>query len=605
MRLVIIAGLGPDCKPSRARGTSVLVLLGALAGCGPGINPALLLPDAGAADGPAPGDGPSSCGSAPLVATTTISCEAGGFDVVLPSEASSATVSLKGAPAGYGLLLYDFDDRMGDTSGFVLAMPTSTSDLWKLSTDFSSRVAGSAAFTGATLAFSGIATKDADGQTAVAEVLLEVSVSDLSEPNEVRNSLLGILLKGATEPSGSLPIVSQEHATTFVVGFSVSPRTDTAGARFGVAVVSQKSFSNPTSHGRARLLDAASGTDAATRGRKAASRCERIAFTPARQVDFLFVVDATDSDSMGETRIDLHQAAATFWSRAQAVGLDFRAGVASMGIAKSGGGARPAAKLCSPKAGPECPLPGSPRFFGPDESDLACFKLCLLRPQGEDPRPAGTLGIESARGLALSMLPRRSSDTLRLRPSALLIIVLVSDQVDGGVASLFGGKVPTPPLDSAQQQALDGEIAPLVDLLLGRSNARNVYPSGARPQDLSGSALYAIAPDPDRGCGDSPPLGTAEIAAATKGFSGSICDGELDTLVELLVDEAATRTTPIPLAHAPIRWSLGAAMDGRALLRTSSHGFDYHDRTRSLLLLMSSSELPSSRTTVEVGYQSY
>lgn len=577
----------------------LLVGIGATA-CGDGLDPGKLLPrkQAGCVSGPTGG-----CSTAPVAPTQLCGSARGDWSLLVPLEARYRELSIADAPAGVAVAAIDWDAQDGkdNLAGLAVATPgPASADPLEVGLARARAIAGAGVFRSLALVSSG---QLAGG--ALAATVLEARLGSTASLYAVRNPLFPLLTALDVDLFRDLPAAPTESSDAFVLSYATSPRAQ--GAVLLGSVATRGSFQSRLGKAGIRALDLADGGALAPRDRTPSAGCftAELATGHAARADLLLVLDA--ADSLSDRRIALHQAAASFWSRARAAGLDLRIAVVDHAQHDPGS----AVGLCRPKgcAGP---------FYREGDSGLACFQECLLSPGSGSAvsAPAGSRrGVESARRAVLSLLPHAEEESpQRLRAGALLALLVVGDEEDAGLAAGFPAGVPDPPAGTALE-AVDGYLAPLRDLLRGHASPGNELPAGTAPGALAGSVLHALVPYPlgERAPGTPCALrrGVAyrRLATSSGGFFADLCLEDHDLFLELLVQDLAARAGargPLGLGRAAAGAGLAGVLDGAVLFRSLSRGFTYRRAGNGIVLFDLASRLEGSGPhRLELGHVSF
>ena len=89
-------------------------------------------------------------------------------------------------------------------------------------------------------------------------------------------------------------------------------------------------------------------------------------------------------------------------------------------------------------------------------------------------------------------------------------------------------------------------------------------------------------------CGAYPPdfpWGYREISKATGGQSADICQKNLGTTLQLIIDSISGAASPLVLQYVPISASLALAVGDQQLQRSRVTGFDYSSASNSVVLV--------------------
>jgi len=573
----------------------VASLLWLLAGCDQGINISKLSPDAHLEPTCEPGPELQDPACDGLVDPTRLCRDpVGDWSAVVSMAARYRSIEVKTEELMVAAAAVDWEDSSGNIAGFIISLPTGQDQVSLLADVLVTHITSSGAFKKVRLVDAGREVQSHDGYPMVSSVVLELTPGSSTELYKVRERLYPALLGLDIAQFSGLPKSPAESSDAFKLVLSAILRPDGRALVLG-AVATLDSYTNLLSKSRLRAHDLAGGTMVAGPTAVVRSRCESFSFTSPGQLDMLWVVDGSD---MGDVHIKLHGAAVALWNRAHRYGLDLRLAVVDMGQTKE-------IRLCSPKPSAECPAPGVGHFFGAEDSDLACFQACLLKPSGTRPPTNAHDGLQSAKNTLQSLLARADGDPHKLRKGVQVALVLASDVEDGSVAQLFGGQVPDP-LSAADKVKVASVVKPLLNLL-----------STSPGSELIGTRAFALVADPSHQdwdktkCGGRRGTGYIELVAGLGGQHDLICrtPAEMDTLLESKIDELAPLASQLVFEHQPAAATLKGTLNGSTLFRSLRRGFDYCPEQNALVLRDLEQELTSVCSDagvcvnrIEIGY---
>jgi len=267
--------------------------------------------------------------------------------------------------------------------------------------------------------------------------------------------------------------------------------------------------------------------------------------------DIIWIID--ESGSMSQEQQSVAANAVNFFNRAIAYGLDFRMGVTDVHIGNNG-------ILCTDQ--------GQSNDFFLTPSNLSQFQACALEPWGSLTYEGGTEhGITQGYNAILNHLPRANQPN-RIRPDAQLVLIYVSDEAAQEVQTSCGY---SPPWDPA---CIQTEIQPTLNLLQGISNP-----------EAQGTA-HAIVGPPPSGCSTADlGGGYIDIATATGGQIASVCQSDLGSTLQIIIEDIVANSSPVVLQHYPISVSVAAAKDSLALERSRLDGFDYRSSANTIVFV--------------------
>jgi hypothetical protein len=288
----------------------------------------------------------------------------------------------------------------------------------------------------------------------------------------------------------------------------------------------------------AAMNDFSNGSHLADEAGTLTNRCEK-RVTPALKTDFLFVVDNTVS--MVEEQQALQDAAQGLFDAFQRAGLDFRLGVVTTDseILRGGGFVT---SLNDFRAAARVGLDGNTTELGIE------------------------FGLRAIRRARMATAPNL---TLRDPMTTGLVVVFLSDEDNKSVRpGMFGSYITDFRMESAVAFAIVGP-KPTGCIRVGRGEA-------------------------------SPGDQYIDLANATGGSSGSICNPNLTEVIEEVVIGALGASSRSALEKRPISGSL-AARTTMVLERNRQNGFDYEAAANSVLFFGPSA--PAVGAPYDVAYQ--
>lgn len=545
------------------------------------------------------------CQDVDIVKTVTHESEAGDWTVVVPHQVELTGIKILKPGSREAALALEWVSGAGDVSGFVLSQKATRGDARSQALEIVNRVLEAAGpkkvFAGASLRHLGTLGKTHDGYPVISGTVVDLSKASEERLHGIRNSVFPLILGGDLSRYEGLPRASKASGRDFVLVLSTILRLQEGRVVVTGGVVTLNDHESSLSQAATRAADMADSTMVARRGDKTSLSCETTALATPRAVDVIWVIDG--SASMADVRTTrLHKGVVAMWAEAQALGLDFRMAVLSMGRVKDGAKTL-GMGLCNPE--PYDTKPG--RFWSPPD-ELELFKKCVLKPAGNvsKDRVTGSFGLLNLREAMLTLLPRATKDPRRLRTGAQVVVVFASDVEAGSVSDLFSAGVPPYPFTSGVAAMVDDLLRPHVHLLLGKDNPANkpYLPAKAQAADLAGSLAYALITDPQRGCSQrSRGTGYIEVAGALGGWTDHICHPPKGTehLLVSLVHDLARRVRPFSLGQSPI----SSTVTVKTLLRARLDGFDVHHASNSLLFYEKSGSAGVLKGNLRVGYLSW
>jgi hypothetical protein len=337
----------------------------------------------------------------------------------------------------------------------------------------------------------------------------------------------------------------------------------------------------------AHLEDLSNGSGLATLGDSATVECDPFILSRNPVADIIWVVD--ESGSMSDNLADIVKNANDFFSRAVKSGLDFRMGVTGVADPTDFNPFQPnvlVGKMCGklmPGAMFDFGDPGGPdRFLNPNEQNI--FKSCIANPPYKE--GSSEYGLAHAYGGVTRHLPRKAGDSTKIRPGASLAIIIATDEAP---KELKGGKYlgqgPTYKANgcslTAQSQAeVNKYLQPWLTLFGGKDPK---WGSQARAMvHLIGGLCSSSGTS---SCSAEMGHGYLELVKATGGIAADICQKNLGTTLQIIIDAITGAASPAVLQYVPISASLAVALDNNQLKRSRASGFDYVGFSNSLVFV--------------------
>jgi hypothetical protein len=196
-----------------------------------------------------------------------------------------------------------------------------------------------------------------------------------------------------------------------------------------------------------------------------------------------------------------------------------------------------------------------------------------LGTEGSGEEQGGEAGI---RAIERALPATSTEDPHRLREGASVVLVHLSDEEDFSVKMAAGGEDLLCPENAGKQARIDELMHRHLDLGRDRSIAglRTYAIHSIRPNRVGADYCDYL-----RGAGDCTQSqygrSYVEIAQATGGGTGSLC-GDMARTVEEIVRTGAGVASQLELSEAPISSTLDVVIDGTAIPRSQSNGFDYN-----------------------------
>jgi hypothetical protein len=470
------------------------------------------------------------------------------------------------------VVTFDLEDPESNTAGFSITRKPLTSTVEAENTLIISDLIGTWPSSNVFMRASGSSKILLDEYPTVVRAMVDLQGIPETTTSELRNTVMAILMGRLKTEYTNLPdpFPSATDSTNFVLSYSVQLRTPEIGEPYMVimgAISTNMDYSDNTKTTGFNVDDAANGSGMAAPGNGHEAECESYLVATQPIADIIWIVD--ESGSMNDKQQSVAANAVNFFNRAIAYGLDFRMGVTDVHIGNDG-------MFCTSQ--------GQSGDFFLTPQNLSEFQACVLQPWGSLTEEGGTEhGITQGYNAIVNHLPRAIQPN-RIRPEAQLVIIYVSDEAAQEVQSSCSGSPPDP-------SCVQTEIQPTLNLLMGLSDP-----------EAQGTA-HAIVGPPPSGC-DTVPMGGGyiEIANSTGGQIASICQSDLGSTLQIIIEDIVANSSPVVLHHYPISVSVAAAKDGLALERSRIDGFDYRSSANTIIFVSQTFD-PLHPSEVVVSYE--
>ncbi|MCK5796856.1 MAG: hypothetical protein KAI47_06730, partial [Deltaproteobacteria bacterium] len=509
----------------------------------------------------------------------------GGWKIALERGTLYGEATIENAALLEVAASFDLPGQKEAVAGFVLSKAaTAGLDISTLNAavikDLSAKLAGASKVEQVS---SGQSTTSHDGFPTVVSAQILVTMAGTANPPKVRNALLAALFgKKVTH----LPTPNfGPNERTHVLRFQTLLRKDGRLLVFG-AVASASMFNDAKMLSGIRLDDLSNGTGLATSSDTDTVECDPFVIDATPVADIIWIVD--ESGSMNDNRNDVAANASDFFARAAASGLDFRMAVAGM---KSPEGGVTMGKFCSRTSSNTSDSGGTDRFLSPQEQSI--FSACVKNPPYYV--SYAEYGLAHAYTTVTHHLPRKSGDPSKIRPEATLVIVIATDEAPQELKtgtsyqgkpgflsySDYSGSTGKCVLPTATQGKVDAYLKPWIDLYQGKDATY-----GAEGQTM----VHVIGGLCNSSC--APPKQKPEIAhgyldlvKATGGITADICQANLGTSMQLIIDSIIGAASPAILQYVPISASLAVAVGDQQIARSRVKGFDYAPSSNALIFI--------------------
>jgi len=416
-----------------------------------------------------------------------------------------------------------------------------------------------------------------DGFDAVVDTSIELRTTTSMDATELRELLIPALL---ARLGGQVMFPELDwqggQSRDFILSMQTLYRAEAGQTIFMGALTRKLDYDDRHQATALHANDLANGSGLTVSANGEARECEDKVVDQVATADIIWVID--ESGSTNNERENIASNAVAFFDKAIDYGLDFRMGVTDMNDATMGQFATRTDTMGTGE-----------RWLMPEEAEA--FAAAIDDPSGESiPGDGGSEhGLTQMQNALTRHLPRDASDPLKIRPDAKVAIILVSDEKpqEVKVSSLLGSgnKEPTP----TQAAALEEYLAPFVELL---ASEEVVFHLIAEP-----------LPFDDNPCGGyEHGYGYYELAVATGGQMGSICQPDLDATLDAMLDSVGGDASPLELEYVPISASITVTRDGVPVPRSREIGWDYRSGSNSIVFYGMPID-PANPAEIVVGYR--
>jgi len=516
--------------------------------------------------------------------------QAGGWHLALEPTSTYGEAVVAGAKPLEAAATFDLTGQDQAVAGFIVSMPAAGGSVSDISSGLVTRIGQLAGASNVSLLTSGTIKTSHDKHPTVVGTRIAVALNGAQKPPAVRNALIPLLLSRAASQVTNLPPAAFGPASTQVVlAFQTLLRPQEGRVLVMGSVADQAMVQDDLKSAGVHQEDLSNGTGLATLADGDTVECDPFLLQRTPVADIIWVVD--ESGSMSDNRQDIVNNASDFFARALKAGLDFRMGVAGVKSTTSFLTPVKVGKLCSRASALSSDDGGADRFLLPSEKSI--FEACIKNPPYYE--PSSEYGLAHTYGAVTSHLPRKpasASDLTRIRKEAALVIIIATDEAPqelkvgsswNGKAGFLGtGDCDISTCHSAKQAQIDSYIQDWITLLSGKSAAH-----GAEGRAI----VHLIAGVCGKSCGGGLiggpefPWGYQELVKATGGQIADICQQNLGSTLQLIIDSVSGAASPVVLQYVPISASLSVALGKTRLERSRAHGFDYASASNSLVFV--------------------
>jgi hypothetical protein len=519
---------------------------------------------------------------------------AGGWHVALEPTSTYGEVSIASAKPKEAAATFDLTGPTQAVAGFIVSIPltsplisTTSSDVSTISSQLVTTI--SAQLPGASdvsQLVSGTKKTSHDTFPTVVGTQLAITLQSPRRPPAVRNDLIPLLLGRPGPQVAQLPAASfGPNSSAMTLAFQTLIRAAESRVLVMGAVADKTMAADPTKSTGLHLGDLSGGTGLATTKDGDTVECDPFILDHSPSADIIWVVD--ESGSMNDNRQDIVNNATNFFARAVKAGLDFRMGVAGMkkpasyllGNVKLG-------KLCSRATTSPSDDGGSDRFLLPSEKSI--FESCVTNPPYWE--MSSEYGLAHAYEAVTSHLPRQPASAKemgKIRKEAALVIIIATDEAPNELKTLSSYKGKAGFLSSSdcdintctsgKQAQIDSYVSDWITLFSGK------HPTHGAEAKAIVHLIGGVCQSTCGSFGPEYPWGYQEIAKATGGQIADICQPDLGTTLQLIIDSITGAASPAVLQYVPISASLAVAIGQTQLPRSRTKGFDYDAASNSLV----------------------
>jgi hypothetical protein len=416
-----------------------------------------------------------------------------------------------------------------------------------------------------------------DGFDTVVGTTLEVTTIGTTDPTELR-ALLSAALLGRQPADLSFTEIEWTGGRTrqFMVTMQTVRRPAGQTIHLG-SITRALDFDDRHRPTVIHAEDLSNGSNLTVSNNGEEKECQGETIETQALADIIWIVDESGS-TRGE-RDNIASNATKFFDKALDFGLDFRMGVTDMNKESLG--------MFATRDDAEGV---GERWLLPDEPEA--FAAAIKKPSGpatvDGSAEHGLTQLASALG---RHLPRDAGNDFTVRPRTKLAVVILTDErpdevEDAGIISEGGNKIP-----SAQQMSATASfVQPYISNLLGENAVVHLI---AEPLPYSTS----------RCAGGEHGLGYYELAEATGGQVGSICQPDLGPTLDAMLASVVGDSSPLALEYVPISSTISVTRDGEMLPRSREYGWDYRGSSNSIVFYGLPPITPADPAEIVIGYR--
>jgi hypothetical protein len=530
-------------------------------------------------------------------AVSTRGNKTGDFNVAYDPKATVGDITIASAGTKDAAIVIDDSSSTSEVAGFVVSTDSTEA---KVTDELSTILASLNTKWGSnqvTVTASGTTGHSHDLYDTVFGTILDFNLSSSSNPADVRSSIIAAILGKNLSDLSNLPSSFGTSTTSFVVRLLTIKRIefkkdsqgyilDEDGNRVkdtgkgpadggdktkwrlivAGAVAAKSNYNDSTKKTGFVVDDLSNGTSVAIYTDTLGNQCDVGTVSSLPIADIIWVID--ESGSMEDNRKDIQNNANNFFSRALSSGLDFRMGVTNV-CDPSYGSASAIGKFCSKVSSDANDDGGTDRFLEPSEQST--FSSCIYNPPGYE--GGSEYGLVNAKAAVSKHLPRATGDSTKIRSGAKLVIIVASDEVPNEIYNVISNYSPCT-LSTTDQSKLDSWLQTnYLDYFEGVTDSEAV------------ATFHSIVGTCSNSCGADVGHGYSDLAQALSGQVGDVCQKDLGTTLQVIIDSIVGEASPVTLTYTPISASLAVTLDSTELTRSRSSGFDYRYQKNSLAFI--------------------
>ncbi len=477
----------------------------------------------------------------------------GKWKVALEKTAIYGEASIEGGVAPEAAASIDVAGP--DVAGFVISFAPPAGDVVAVAGAVITKLNALAGKTSVTQLSSGSPGTTHDKYPMVVDTQLGIKMASAQKPGAVRNAVFAAVLGKKLSQMGSATF--GPSVTDFTLHMQTILRKDGRAIVMG-AVADTAMAANPALETGFILDDLSNGTGLAMDTDSDTVECDPFKLEGTPVTDIIWVID--ESGSMSDNRQDVANNAKDFFARALKSGLDFRIAVTGVNQNQNG-------KFCDSLSTNAQDPGGNDRFLSSAESTI--FAACALNPPGYE--GGSEYGILNARKAVENHLPRTANNQAKIRPDAKIVVIIATDESDQKWKSTISGAssyYKTCVLPANIQTQSDALVA--ADIAFYQQNNVTVHLIGGVCNNACGAEIA------------HPYL---DVVKATKGITADVCQKNLGTSLQIMIDTIAGSASPAILQYVPISASIAVAVDQTQLKRSRVQGFDYVASSNTLVFI--------------------